>query len=757
MTKLQRRFAGRRATMVASVAVMCLASPALAQEAPKAASANTDAPASLDDIVVTAKSGPQKVRSQSLSQTALTGANLEAIGAQSAQDYLTRTPGVVLNAGTPGNSSVAIRGVGTTTGLDQGQSPTGYYINDIPLTDPYYSVGTPDIDTFDVGNVSIYRGPQATLFGAASLGGAINYQATLPNLERFEMRMQGTGQIVDRSGGGGGSAKAMLNVPLVNDKLALRAVYIYRNDPGFVENNGTGDKNSNDTVVRGGRAEITWKPTSSTTLNYSFLTQKQNTRDVGYSSPTSQGRYGKSTLFPERANFKTQLNSLRLDQDLQFAVFTATATYHEKHSVTANDLTGFLSTFFGAGGGPYKDGGPSSSKGDTFEGRLASNPDDQLSYLVGVYHDSTRERLREDLNGLNQAGVVSFVDAVYGPLVGDPMLGEHTAADGYVFRSATNTAGEETAVFGDVTYRLSDVLKVNVGGRYFWTSLKLDTSSSGLFQLLTAGALSTTSAGIQREKGFTPKGSITWTPNKEFMVYGLISKGFRFGGPNLNPPEPGFTTPSTFKSDSLTNYEIGFRTDWFNHRLQFDPSFFYIDWSDIQLRLSTPAGFAYASNAGKAKNYGVEFATVLVPTDRLRIQNNITYLSAELNNDFAPGGGQAIVPKGSRLPGSSKWQISTAVSYTIPDLFGSRASILASQRYISRAPGIFGQGVTQGGYSLYDLRFNFKTPGGLEITPFVENIANRRGVTSAVRSPLAGFREYIVRPRTFGITLDYRR
>ncbi|MGN6514731.1 MAG: TonB-dependent receptor plug domain-containing protein, partial [Rhizomicrobium sp.] len=111
---------------------------------------------------MTAEKRPEAVRKISGSVSAVTGAQLEALGAQDMSDYLTRTPGVVFNAQTPGNSTVVLRGISTTTGIDQGQGTTGYFIDDVPLTDPSYSIATPDIDTFDVDNIVVLRGPQGT-------------------------------------------------------------------------------------------------------------------------------------------------------------------------------------------------------------------------------------------------------------------------------------------------------------------------------------------------------------------------------------------------------------------------------------------------------------------------------------------------------------------------------------------------------------------------------------------------------------------
>src|SRR5436190_774999 len=180
--------------LMASVAAFSLlAGEAQAQSQAAPAPAETENAAKADgqdvlpeDIVVVATKRPEAVRDISGSVTVQTGEQLEKLGAESMEDYLTRTPGVVFNASTPGQGNVTIRGVSTTTGGENGQATTGIFINDVPLTDPAFSLGTPDIDTFDVDNVAVLRGPQGTLFGSSSLGGAVNYQATRPDLDRWE-------------------------------------------------------------------------------------------------------------------------------------------------------------------------------------------------------------------------------------------------------------------------------------------------------------------------------------------------------------------------------------------------------------------------------------------------------------------------------------------------------------------------------------------------------------------------------------------
>ena len=309
-------------------------------------SSSEDERAGLEEVIVTATKVNEAARAIAGSVTVLSGSQLDTVGAQSFADYLSRVPGVVFNAAGPGLSTVTIRGVSTTTFLDQGQGTTGYFINDVPLTDPNFAVAIPDIDTFDVNNVSVLKGPQGTLFGSASMGGAINYEAALPNLSKFEGRVQGT--VAGASvGAGSQSEKIMLNVPLVEDRLAIRGVFVYREDGGYISNIGTGVKNSNETEVHGGRLEVLWAATDGTLINYLFLRQFEDTKDIGYQEPAIAGPLEKHTLFAEPYDFKTTINNLRLDQNVGFATLTATATYHQKSQFTDQDLTAVLGGLFG--------------------------------------------------------------------------------------------------------------------------------------------------------------------------------------------------------------------------------------------------------------------------------------------------------------------------------------------------------------------------------------------------------------------------
>ncbi len=737
----------RKALLVCGTALAALGLASAAQ-AQQQTSAKADS--ALPEVVVTATKRPEAVRKMSGSVTAVTGQDMEKIGAQSLEDYVTFVPGVEFNAAIPGLSTVVLRGVSSTTAIDQGQGTTGYFINDVPLTDPYFSVAIPDIDTFDVDSVAVLRGPQGTLFGSASLGGAINYQAAKPDLTHYDARVQGTVEDTEH-GGVGGAGKVMINLPLVSDVFALRGVFIYRNDAGYIDNIGAGEKDANSTVSRGGRIEATWRLTPSTTLNYLFLDQSEDTRDNGYQEPVYAGLLEKKTLIPEPANFRTLIHNLRLDQNLGFATLTATATYHEKSQYSNADET----SFFGAllpGVSPIQGPQTAWSRGTTVEVRLASPIGQRFEYLVGAMHDFTREYFDDTFEGANAAQVI---ESVYSGIFGAG-IGQKAAPGGVFFYGLLPFRGDESAIFGEATYHFNDQWKLTLGGREFQTTSNNTSIEGGFFDLLTSGQLQSVLKGKQSDTGFNPKASLTWTPNNDFMVYGLVSKGFRFGGPNINPSEPGAPIPPTFASDSLYNYEVGTRTNWLDRRLQLDATVFFIDWSNIQLRLATPTGLAYAANAGSAHNYGFEGTSTWRIAPDLTLQTNLTYLQAELASTFNPGAGGAIEPSGTELPGTAHWQVSNVLTYRWRDGPGNPLFVL-SERYISHRPGNFTGGEPTAGYITGDARTTFTLRRNLDVTLFVQNLGDTRGVTSASNFPgEIPLEQYLIRPRTFGVTLDYR-
>jgi outer membrane receptor protein involved in Fe transport len=696
------------------------------------------------DIVITANKRPESVRKISGSVTALTNDALEEIGADSARDYLGFVPGVILNAG----GTVTVRGVSTTTGADQGQGATGYFINDVPLTEPYYQIGVPDIDAFDVDNVAVLRGPQGTLFGSASLGGAINYQAAPPQLDGYHARGEAWLMSVDH-GDVGGALKGALNIPIIKDELAVRGTFVYREDPGFIDNVTTGERDVNRHVVQGGRVQVRWEPMVGTKVNYLYLDQTD--KDYGSDSdrPGRDGELRNASVFSGRGSFRTILHNVRLDQDLGFATFTATATRHVKTRTSLTDLTDSYSAYI-PGVVPLSATSNYSAKGYTFETRLVSKPG-RFEYIVGAMYDRTKERFVDLYSG---PGAAASIEANWADTFGAG-VGALSAPNDVFFTSRLPFNGEEMAFFGEGTFHFNDQLKLTAGGRLFRTRAENSAYSQGFFLLFSGASLEQNLSGKQSSSGFNPKVSLTWTPNKDFMAYGLISKGFRFGGPNVNAAVPGVDIPKTFKPDSLINYEIGTRATMFNGGLLLDVSAFYIDWKDIQLRLGTPSGLAYGSNASKAGNFGVELASTINPTRELSFRTAVTFLDAKIKRAFDPGAGSPIVPAGATLPGASKWKVSNIASYTLEDV-ALEPSLVLTHQYTSKATTDFAFGVPVGGYSLFGARLALHPRRDISFTLYAENLFDKRGATGGIFGETYDtYVRTVERPRTIGAILRF--
>jgi iron complex outermembrane receptor protein len=239
-----------------------------------------------------------------------------------------------------------------------------------------------------------------------------------------------------------------------------------------------------------------------------------------------------------------------------------------------------------------------------------------------------------------------------------------------------------------------------------------------------------------------------------------VSKGYRSGGVNLNiPPLAGFPTPATYGPDSLVNYEVGVRPSWFNHQLALDSTLFFIKWTDIQLRLGRPDGYAYATNAGGAHNFGLENALDWRATPNLQFQLSATYLQARISKTTDLGNG-VILPEGAPIPGAPHWSASELATYQWNGDHRPYATV--SARFISGAQSVFAVKGAQSApimnYGVFDLRAGFKIKK-YDLSLYVDNVADRRGVTAAYNGGAGpdpnAVRDFYIPPRTAGLRFDW--
>ena len=454
---------------------LAIASAATAQTAPADTVAPTPTPATGpaspdrtpyadtandQDVVVTATKRGENLRDVAGAVSAVTAEDFVRLNAQSLSDYITRVPGVVFNDYQPGVSEVTIRGVASTTYHEANQATTGYYLNDIPLIEPTFPLVIPDIDSFDVARVEVLRGPQGTLFGSSSLGGAINYVVNQADPSKIAVAGEGLISSTDRAGEPNYAGKAMVNVPIVADKLAVRVVALQRYDAGYLDNIGTGVKGSDDLRVRGLRGSIVWTPAAGTTVSALSMVQEYHLADQTYAL-FSLPRFQRSTNVPEFQNTSVLLNSLRLDQDLGVATLTALGSYVRKTSHLAFDDSVFLG-IDPRTGTPELSAGDGRSETGYGELRLASTGKHPFAWLIGANytrltaHETDSERL---------SGIDTYITA-HPAQFGNQSAGVIAPGDEFE-RTASSNRVREIALFGEASYTLHDVLTLTLGGRVF--------------------------------------------------------------------------------------------------------------------------------------------------------------------------------------------------------------------------------------------------------------------------------------------------
>ena len=729
------------ATGCAAAALMGVA-PAFAQDAP-GASGNAD-------IIVTATKRNESVRQIAAPISAISGDQLQKMNANSLGDYINRLPGVVFNDYQPGISEVVIRGISATTYHEQGQTTVGYYLNEVDLVEPNFPIAIPDVDTFDIDRVEVLRGPQGTLFGSSTLGGLVNYVAKTADPTKFDLAAEGlVGSTKNADRQLNYAGKAMVNIPIIQDKLAVRVMALQRFDAGYLDNPGLTPpkKGTNDFRTRGIRGSVVFTPFEGTKITYLGAYQDTKLDDQTYI--TFNHTYTRVTQHAEAQKTSFFLNSLRLDQDLgDIATLTVLGSVDKKTNFTVLDDS-FYGYITGNPTGPDApfDTTHAHANIKTIEARIASKDDGgPFRWLIGSSY------MRATKTSFDQL-LAPGAEAIVGPI---------QAPNDYIYRYLSDTLNTDFGIFGEATWKPVKGLELTVGGRYYRTRASgTVTNFAGVIGSNTTDLIGRSN---QKDSGFTPKATITVRPNSHLLAYFTYSRGYRVGGINPNAGlvtgnANGASIPTSYGSDRVDNYEAGVKTTLLNGALTADLSIFDMEWKNIQAREFGPApGFySYVVNAASANVTGVEAAVTVRPIKPLSFSTSITYEDARLTS-FLPyvfaANGLGGYSSGTKLPGSSKWSVSNNIDYELTDLPG-KPTISLAHRYLSKAHVDFDSPVFRGNFNIFDARVAFSVMDKFRITGFVNNMFNKYGILNGPFSGQTSPAYSIVRPRTYGLRLDW--
>jgi iron complex outermembrane recepter protein len=706
----------------------------------------------LQEIIVTAQKRAERIQDVPMSITAFGERELERKGVASFQDYARMVPGLAFVDPGPGRQDFIIRGI-----TSAGNPITQFYIDDTPQS-ASNAGGTQikgaDPRIFDIERVEVLRGPQGTLYGASSMGGTIRVITNKPDPSAYLAKAETTLATI-HDGGENFGVNGMLNLPLIEDQLAIRVVGMFREEAGWidrvddpVDESGSSlprprggeftaanrDQNTNE--VHGARFSARYEPTSDLTLTAAVFWQDIEQKNPNLVDVARKDKLQRAGSFQEPRVDETTQTSLTIEYDFGRAELISSTSYLDRFVADRTDATSIGRAVFGTNFAiPNERSNPFTVL--TQEVRIASPGDSRFDYTVGLFY------LKLD-GGEDQTLYAPGFSAATGiPIAGDLMFDENT----------TSTE-EQFAVFGQASYDITERLQVTTGFRWFTADTDFISHKEGRFN---GGATLTT--GKSSDQGWTPKISFDYHLDDERMVYASAAKGFRVGAPNTFVPpgacgadlqQLGFSSaPTSIESDSLWQYELGTKTGWLHRRLIVNAAVYYIDWSGIPQSRPLDCGFPLTLNVGQASSRGVELEIQTSPADGWSLGFAGSYTDAQLEKDSPSLSGQ----RGDRLQNVPRLTLAANAQYTFPVMNGYNGFIAGDINYAGESYINFNFANPTGrrpSYDIANLRFGVEA-GDWEAALFIENVLDERAVLSIDQSNVNTWT--INRPRTIGITL----
>ena len=739
----------KRAALLFTVGAMAVAvAPVRAQEAAPGSEADAGE-ATGNEIVVTARKRTETLQDIPSSIAALGAEQLGKLGADSLEEFAGQTPGLSLT-GNRANSQIVLRGV-TTGPVNQDQAEiketVGLYLDESPIAVQRFS---PNLKLYDLDRVEVLRGPQGTLYGAGSMAGAIRLITRKPDASAFEASAKGQLALIDH-GGTTRTIDAMVNIPVVTDVLAVRAVGFYKHNAGFIDNVVTGENNVNSEVSKGGRiaARITPGPATTIDAMLSYQHSRHNARSV-YAEEA--GYLNTTVAVNEPYVDKNLTAALTVNQEFDPFDVTLVGSYRNKklnYLIETGSFVSFVAP-------NYRDlplgviRNSADQEDYSAELRLASKADSPVQWTIGAFYEDKANAFAQNLTvaGVDASG--GFDSTTFG------------AAKDQLYVSAIDLKERQVAIFGEVVVPVGDHLKATVGGRYFDAKQRSSVRFGGIFADPNIGTFPFRNS----ESGFNPKFNLSYEFDRDHMIYAQAAKGFRLGGTNEPVPATSCAAdlaarglakaPDSYKSDSLWNYEVGAKTSWLDRALTVNVSAYHIDWKNPQVTAQLGCGFNIFVNAGGLKIDGGELETVIRPTDGLTIRGGFGYTNSRLTEDLAFVSGR----KGDHAPFVPKWTMSGSIDYThdlSDDLEGFvflsyQGNDVRNTRFNptlaanSRLPA----------YDIINARVGV-TADRWSLELFVENLGNSRGLTNRNFYPFAltaMTQMEVVTPRTIGIDVS---
>ena len=771
--------------------------------ADETATAVTEA-APLSELIITAQKRSSTVQQTPISISAIGADELEARGMVDFSVLAAATPNVSLKSEGPGQTEIELRGMASSGG----NSPTvGFYLDDTPLTAPASAqngkvVINPDL--YDLNRIEVLRGPQGTLYGSGSMGGTVRLITNQPDNSAYHASAQ---SILSGTDGGGfnHADNLMVNLPLVDDKLALRIVGSENFTSGWIDRIVAGNfplvstdgstrgdvrnapvikdyHGSNAQQTYGARVTLQWKPTDDLTITPSFLYQSSHQDGISAydSTPGTMAHYqpfdipepltDRIAIYGVTANYVFPTFDITSVTSYWTRLSTQTEDGSENFNSPTTDVTVAANNglsnpgYYGPNGSGEVYGhetDPSSQFSE--ELRFSSIGDGPLQWVGGAFLSNFRSVWNFQGRTPNAS---SYMDiGTFAPA---------TTQDWFDAYSPTQLI--QYAVFGESTYAITNALKATVGLRWYAYDYRYSSTISGWGTAFGAAAPAATGLISQYASGVNPKFNLSYDFDTDVMGYFTVSRGARPGGGNALYPTTGpywsavfapynFANgkwPTSYQPDSVWSYELGEKARFFDKRLTIDSSVYYEDWQNIQLE-ATPGDWPENINGEHAGIFGGEIESKASLGAGFTASAGAGFTHVDLD----AGPHWQIVPKG-KLPDVAPLTFDLSLSYAKPITDKYSFTALIENNYVGQRYSIsFPIGYTTNSayvplpaYDLTNIRAGVMSDDGWTASLFVNNLFNKHAQLENLWQetlPAASFNRIVTnQPMTGGVDMSVK-
>jgi outer membrane receptor protein involved in Fe transport len=773
--------------LAALLATTCLsASPALAADAANGAGSGVT---SLSEIVVTAEKRSENIQKVPLSIQVIDAKKLDQLNVTNFQDYVKFVPSVQFQTFAPSQTIIYMRGVSDGgNGNHSGPLPSvGTYLDELPITT---ILGTLDVHIYDIARVEVLPGPQGTLYGASSEAGTLRIITNKPDTSSLYGAIDLEGNTVDH-GSEGFVTEGFINVP-VTDHIAFRLVLFDEHDSGYIDNvygqrtfvqcgaevayycTGTPGrvtsiinnanmvkKDFNPVDTFGGRLAAKFDLGDNWTIEPQVIAQDMRTSGIfGYNPAV--GDLEVNRFQPDSEHDRWIQAGLTINGKIGKYDLTYAGGYFNRKIDSLEDYTDYsvaYDQYYGSGvNWQNKNGGPLAHPqqeivgDDRFEKgsnelRLASPATDRFRFIVGLFQERQTHWIIQD-----------YQIQGFSPTLAVPGWANT------IWLTDQDRVDSDKAAFGEVSFDVTPKFTITGGLRYYDYNNTLYGfyGFSQAYGDLTGFGPGNSNAGVtptnpygygcipglsfrnapcvdldkapSKGTGETHKINATYRLTGDKLVYFTYSTGYRPGGVNRS----GAFQP--YQQDTLSNFEVGWKTSWFDRSLTWNGALYDEEWNKFQFAFLGPNSLTIVENAPSARILGVETNVDWRATEHLTLSAAGAINDAELTGDFCTnpagvvvspcGSNPVLASKGQQLPYTPKFNGNATARYTFP-LFGWDGHAQAAVVYQSkRSPAVFTSDIQNlgdmPGYATLDLSVGAQH-GKTTFEIFAKNVTDERG------------------------------